>query len=230
MADFDNLKGGKSAPNILFNMIHAKKETTMYNLLALPLITMVAVSAGGFVNANMPFLLRDENYFNYQFSEVGDRTGKALFWAYLTSTAVCPFLGYVYDTLGRFWFMIPSMFALSFFMAILPYSAPHFPVLIAMRAFIAIIVNVISVNPLIIDYVKNKSRGLVVSFSSIGFVMGELVMIIMFSMTRSLKMPGQYAVPAVLLACLTTILIFMLREPKLKHWPQEPIETIAAEE
>lgn len=102
--------------------------------------------------------------------------------------------------------------------------------LIAFRACMAIIVNVISVNPLIIDYVKNKSRGLVVSFTSIGFVMGELMMIIMFSMTRSLKMPGQYAIPAVLLACLTTILIFMLREPKLKHKPEEPSVAMAAEE
>jgi len=113
-----------------------------------------------------------------------------LFWAYLASTVVTPFLGYVYDTLGRFWFMIPSMFTLSFIMALLPYSAPHFPILIVMRAWLAIIVNVIAVNPLIIDYVKNKSRGLVVSFSSIGFVLGELVMVLMFSITRSLPMPG----------------------------------------
>ena len=230
MNDLDMLKDRKGVQNIIWGMVHAKRETTVYNLLALPLITMIAVAAGGFVNANMPFLLRDESYFNYKFSEVGDRTGRALFWAYLASTIVTPFLGYVYDTLGRFWFMIPSMFLLSFFMAILPYTSPNFQMLIAFRACMAIIVNVISVNPLIIDYVKNKSRGLVVSFTSIGFVMGELMMIIMFSMTRSLKMPGQYAIPAVLLACLTTILIFMLREPKLKHKPEEPSAAMAAEE
>mmetsp|Transcript_17153 Transcript_17153/g.23131 ORF Transcript_17153/g.23131 Transcript_17153/m.23131 type:complete len:192 (+) Transcript_17153:106-681(+) len=191
MQDSETLKPHKA--NSIQNyicIIHAKKETTVWNLLALPLTSMIAVSAGGFVNANMPFLLRDENYFNFQFSEVGDRTGTALFWAYLASTLVTPFLGYVYDTVGRFWFMIPAMFAMSIFMAILPYTAPSFGALIVMRAAIAIVVNVISVNPLIIDYVKNKSRGLVVSLTSIGFVMGELVMIIMFSMTRSLGMAG----------------------------------------
>ena len=205
-------------------MVHAKRETTVWNLVALPLTSMIAVAAGGFVNANMPFLLRDEQYFNFQFSEVGDRTGTALFWAYLASTVVTPFLGYVYDTLGRFWFMIPSMFALSFFLAILPFTAPHFWLLIFIRAAIAIIVNVISVNPLIIDYVKNKSRGLVVSYMSIGFVLGELIMILMFSITRSVTMPWQYAVPAVLLAMMTSVLIFMIREPKIKQWtPPQPV-------
>lgn len=126
MNDMDLLKDRKGVQNIIWGLVHAKRETTVYNLLALPLITMIAVAAGGFVNANMPFLLRDESYFNYKFSEVGDRTGRALFWAYLASTIVTPFLGYVYDTVGRFWFMIPSMFLLSFFMAILPYTSPNF--------------------------------------------------------------------------------------------------------
>lgn len=203
-------------------MVHAKRETTVWNLIALPLTSMIAVCAGGYVNANMPFLLRDEEYFNFQFSEVGDRTGTALFWAYLASTVVTPFLGFVYDTVGRFWFMVPSMFAMSFFLAILPNTAPHMWLLITVRAAIAIIVNVISVNPLIIDYVKNKSRGLVVSYMALGFVFGELAMIVMFSITRGLPMQYQYAIPAVLLTMMTTILMFMIREPKIKHRPIEP--------
>jgi len=196
-------------------LLHAKRETTHWNILALPLTSMIAVSAGGYVNANMPFLLRDEEYFDFKFSEVGDRTGTALFWAYLASTIVTPFLGYIYDVVGRFWFMVPAMFSITFFVGILPYMSPNFTMLIIMRAAIAIIINIISVNPLIIDYVKNKSRGLMVSYMAIGFVLGELVMIVMFSITRKLAMPGQYAVPAILLAMMTTVTMFMIREPKI---------------
>lgn len=58
-------KLGKGSSSNIICMVHAKRETTVWNLVALPITAMVAVGAGGYINANMPYLLRDEKYFNF---------------------------------------------------------------------------------------------------------------------------------------------------------------------
>ena len=148
--------------------------------------------------------------------------GSVLFWSYLLSTIVTPLMGYVYDIVGRFWFMIPSCYILSLQLGIIPYSAPHFWLLCLFRSVMSCLCNVISVNPLIIDYVKSESRGLVMSFATLGLILGELTMVVMFSATRGMNMHGMYWVPAAAVAALSTVLIFLVREPKIKQQPITP--------
>ena len=55
------------------------------------------------------------------------------------------------------------------------------------------------------------------TFSAYGYVFGELLMIIMFDLTRPLTMEQQYLVPAIVVAAMSVSLIFMIREPKIKE-------------
>ena len=197
--------------------IKVKKETTIANLMGLLVTPLVAIAAGSYINAMMPYLLQDEAYFGIEFANVGSKAGEVIFWAYLLSTLVTPFMGYVYDILGRFWFIVPSCFFLSLMIAIVPLSSPHFWLLCAFRSIMSMLINVIHVNPLIIDYVKTESRGLVMSFASLGIVFGELVMVLMFSMTRGLEISAQYTYPAFIISSMALTLIFLVREPVIKE-------------
>ena len=47
--------------------LNVKKDTTMSNLIALLVIPALTISIGGYVNANMPYLLQDPFYFNVPF-------------------------------------------------------------------------------------------------------------------------------------------------------------------
>ena len=147
----------------------------------------VTVSAGAYINTMLPYLLTDPNYFDIPFSNVGSKSGETLFWAFGSSTLLTPTIGYAYDVIGRYWVIIPSLFAISFFVAILHCSAPHFWLLIIFRSIISFLVNVVNVSPLIIDYVKSSSRGFVMSLTSIGLVVGELLMVVLFGVTRKLS-------------------------------------------
>ena len=55
--------------------IRVKKETSTWNIIALLIVPIVAVSAGGYINFMMPYLLRDEDYFNIPFEKVGTAAG-----------------------------------------------------------------------------------------------------------------------------------------------------------
>ena len=182
-------------------------------MMAIFIAPMVSVVAGAYVNAMMPYLLQDEEYFAIPFDNVGSEAGQVLFWAYLISTLITPTIGYIYDMLGRFWFIIPSCFILCLFVAIIPFSAPHFWLLCVFRSVMSCLINAIHVNPLIIDYIKSKSRGLMMSFATLGLVLGELLMVLLFSVTRKLTMMQQYYIPAICITLVSVSLIWLVREP-----------------
>ena len=166
--------------------IKVKKETTVWNLMAIFIMPIISTAASAYVNVMMPYLLQDKNYFNLAFDSMGQQTGQILFFAFMCSTLVTPFFGYLYDIIGRFWFIIPSCFILSLQVAVIPYSSPHIWLLCICRATVSSINNLLQSNPLIMDYIKNESRGLVMSYATVGFVFGEFLMIILFEFTRKL--------------------------------------------
>ena len=158
------------------------------NLLALIVAPTIVTTTGAYLNVMMPYLLQDERYFGIKFENVGAVIGNLLFWSHCISTLITPLIGYLYDLLGRFWVIIPSCFILALGLGLIPFSAPHYWLLCVLRAVISCFVNVVMINPLIIDYVKTESRGLVMSYMSLGMVFGELFMVNLFAATRNLDM------------------------------------------
>ena len=149
---------------------------------------MLAVTVGAYTNLNMPYLLQDTDYFNIPFSDVGSTIGRILSISSLGSMFLTPFIGYAYDIFGRFWFLVPSIFLLTIQLIFLPYSAPNLWLLILFRAIMGCFMRIIFINPLILDYVKSESRGFGMGIVTYGFVFGELLMITIFEMTRSMTM------------------------------------------
>lgn len=168
--------------------MNVKKETTIWNLMALFVAPMVSISAGAYVNTQMPYLLQDPDYFNVPFDKVGSSVGSVLFAGSLTSTILTPFMGFLYDIIGRKLLIIPAMLGLAFQLSLIPYSAPHFWLLMVFRAVMSVLMRLVLVKPLVMDYIKSESRGVGVSIAGYGFIFGELIMISMFEATRKMSM------------------------------------------
>jgi len=194
-----------------------KRDTTFWNLMSLFVAPAISVTAGAFVNANMPYLLQDEGYFGIPFEEVGTKTGAIMASGSVISVCLTPLFGYGYDIIGRFWMIIPTFFLIAVQLAFIPYSAPHIWLLIIFRAILSLLMRLILVKPLLVDYVKSESRGFGMTLQAYGFVFGELIMIFLFDMTRKLEMKQQYLVPAIFVAFFSISLIFMIREPAIKE-------------
>ena len=132
-----------------------KKETTFWNIFSLFAIPATAVTAGAFLNANMPNLLTDPDYFDIPFEEVGTMTGSIVAAGSLISVTLTPMFGYGYDIVGRFWMIIPTSFAIAVMLALIPYSSPRIWLLIMFRAIMSVLMRLLLVKPLLIDYVKS---------------------------------------------------------------------------
>jgi len=187
---------------------------------------MVSISAGAYVNTQMPYLLQDPNYFDVPFEKVGSSVGSVLFAGSLSSTLLTPFMGYAYDIIGRKMIIIPAILALAVQLSLIPYSAPHFWLLMIFRSVMSILMRLVLVKPLVMDYIKSESRGVGVGLAGYGFIFGELIMISMFEATRKMSMTMQYWVPAVIIATMTLSLIFLIREPTIKQCKKMPDGTV----
>lgn len=93
--------------------------------------------------------------------------------------------GVSYDLLGRKWLILSASFIAVGFLILLPFTAPYFWLLIVVRIVISIMNRLVHVHPLIIDYFKSQSRGLAYSIMQSSAVLGQLLMITVFSSTRS---------------------------------------------
>lgn len=212
---------GNTEKKYIFGILSVKEETTVWNVLSLFIAPMLAVTCGAYTNMNMPYLLQDADYFDIPFERVGTTVGRILLISSLSSLFFTPIIGYAYDIIGRFWFLIPSLFLLIIQMALLPYSAPRLWNLTLFRAIMGCLMRIVFINPLVIDYVKNESRGLGMGIASYGFVFGELLMIVLYEVTRPLSMTEQYLVPAIVVGSLALPLIFLVREPTIKKSKSE---------
>lgn len=185
-------------------------------MLAIFLNMVLITATWAYVNAQMPFLLQDPDYFNLPFSKTGAAAGLVLFWGMFASVLLSPLFGTAYDVLGRKWIMITASFLAVASIVLLPLTAPLFWLLCLVRVVIAVSARFVHVNPLIIDYFKSESRGLAFALSEASGILGQMLMITLFWSTRGLTLFQQYWVPTIVLGILIVPLFFLIREPTLK--------------
>ena len=75
------------------------------------------------------------------------------------SVAITPIFGLLYDIIGRFPIIMFGLFGISVLVILLPFTAPNFWLLVTVRVMISVLMRMLLVKPLLIDYLKNGSRG-----------------------------------------------------------------------
>ena len=89
-----------------------KRETTYLNIFAIFFVQFIMTALGGYVNAQMPFLLESDSYFAIDRTLAGNRNSKLLIASDLAVCVILPFIGYMYDLIGRRKVLITSSFCL----------------------------------------------------------------------------------------------------------------------
>ena len=59
----------KDVKTIMF--IKVKKDTTVWNLMAIFITPIISTAASAYVNVMMPYLLQDKDYFGFSFDSMG---------------------------------------------------------------------------------------------------------------------------------------------------------------
>lgn len=103
-----------------------KKETTVWNLIAMPLIPFITCTINFYAMAFMPLLLANEDYFAIPKSELGKANAMTIIWTQILPLIMTPFMTFVYETIGRRIPVTYSMLSTNFFIWLMPKVAPNF--------------------------------------------------------------------------------------------------------
>lgn len=172
--ELKNFKEKSTKKSKLIFGMQVKKETTLQNVLAIPLIFCTTTAAGAYYNTQQVSLLTDPFYFNVDPAIVGTVEGRVLFYGALVSVIVSVFVGYTFDLFGRRRLIAISYALLVLLVWTLPYM-PSIQWLIVNRALASVAYQYLHSHPLIIDYIKSPSRGKATSFQAVGSGLGEFI-------------------------------------------------------
>ena len=151
-----------------------KRETTIWNLIAMPMLPFITCTINFYATAFMPLLLASEDYFAIPPSELGRATAVVIIWSQMLPLVLTPFLAYVYEIIGR---RIPVTYALlstNVLIWLMPKVAPNFTLLCGLRAVIGLNNTLIIGAPLISDYVKQESRGRAVAINTLAIGISQV--------------------------------------------------------
>lgn len=109
---------------------------TYWNIIAIPLVPMVAMILSTYLNAQVIFLLASGLY-NIQFDRIGEISGLLIFVSLPGAIIGTAFIGYVYDIMGRKFTLFTSFLIGSILICAVPWTAPNvLPWLLVIRLLI----------------------------------------------------------------------------------------------
>lgn len=194
-----------------------KKETTRWNLIAMPLLPFITCTINFYSSAFIPLLLASDDYFGIDKNDLGKATSKVIVWSQILPIMATPFMTYVYELVGR---RIPIAFVLlstNIIIFIMPKVAPNFFALCALRAIVGLNNTMIMAAPLISDYVKKESRGMAVTVNTLAIGLSQVFATqFLIPFTKNMTYGESFGVSSLMMLILTVPAIFMIREPSTK--------------
>ena len=119
--------------------IEVKDGVTISNILAIGLVFCASGLATFFFNASVVYLLRDPLYFDITSSaQLNQVNSDVIFYSLLVSMCMSPFLGQLWDIVGRKAVILVNVAILALVMVGTPFTSPHFWLLTTMRMFMTV--------------------------------------------------------------------------------------------
>lgn len=159
-------------------------------------------------------MLEDKSMFAMKPEEIGEVTSDLTIYSLPFSMVTTFFVSYAYELIGRKWTIFISFLTTAIVFFLIPYTAPNYSMLIAVRCAIGVTMSAPLSNPLIPDYIKRSSRGKAVALNGIGFVFGEVMsMGVLFNLTKTLSYFQAFAITATLIFMFSLYFLIAVKDP-----------------
>ena len=162
--------------------VKVKSQYGIGQWMTIPLLSLSITIVGVYMNAQLAFMLADENMFNIAEDRIGRATSELLYYTVPFSLLSSTIASYAYEILGRNLVLTVSYLLTGVVYVWMPYTAPNYTWLIVSRCCIAFTFAPPISHPLVNDYIVKKYRGRAASLNGMGVIIGEL-----FSMGVLLK-------------------------------------------
>ena len=196
--------------------IELKKEFGILQFVAIPLVSACTMMVGVYMNAQLAYMLEDPLMFQIGADEIGTVTSDLTIYSIPFQMVTTFFVSYLFELWGRKKTLFFSYFLTALVYFLIPYSAPHFYMLVILRCLIGVTMSAPIAHPLIADYVKRRSRGKAIALAGVGIVTGEVFsMGVLFNLTKSMDYFQAFSIASSLIFAFAFFFLFAIKDPNL---------------
>ena len=174
---------------------------------------------GGYVNVQIVYLLRDEEMFAVSADYQGRVTSRILLLATMVGLIWTFIAGFIYDLCQRRFPMFIAVLLAALFLMLCPRTSPSEALLILVRCGLQMCLGQLSCAPLILDYIKQESRGKGSALTNLGLLIGEtFAMSVLFGISRieGVSQQEAFSYSAAIIAVLSFPLLGIIRNVEIK--------------
>ena len=152
--------------------------------------------------------------FDVEESHIGVISSQLSMWSFPFAMVGVFCAGYVYDIIGRKWTLFASFTMASFFIFLIPHTAPYLGLLFLVRILFQICLTGPVSSPLLADYIHKDALGKASALIGMGFVIGEVIaMGVLFKITGGMSHNGAFLLVAVVGVGVASVFLFIVKEP-----------------
>ncbi|CDW72202.1 major facilitator superfamily mfs_1 [Stylonychia lemnae] len=197
--------------------IELKKDYTITNLFAIPIIYIPVTITIFFFTGQIIFLLKDPEYYNVSDQDISQVSNNLTQFSMPFQIIGVILMGYIYDLFGRRYSIFINLFlqALCFF--IIPLGAPNVNPMVQIARTTQLVTNACTVvHPLINDYVLKKSRGMANALQVVGQCVGDIIIVVILKFLQDIEIGKQFMVTGIIIIVFSFLVLFMIQEPDMK--------------
>jgi MFS family permease len=172
---------------------------------------------GVYMNTQLTYMLEDKDMFNIEQDQIGRVASRLTIYSLPFSIAMTFCSSYIFEILGRKKTIFFSFFFTAIVLAIFPYTAPNYNLLILIRIAIGVTMSGLLAHPLIADYIQKKTRGKGIALSGLGIILGEvLAMGVLFNYTKDMTYEKAFFVASLMTFGFAFFHLVAVKDPDMK--------------
>lgn len=172
---------------------------------------------GVYMNTQLTYMLEDKDMFNIEQDQIGRVASRLTIYSLPFSIAMTFCSSYIFEILGRKKTIFFSFFFTAIVLAIFPYTAPNYNLLILIRIAIGVTMSGLLAHPLIADYIQKKTRGKGIALSGLGIILGEvLAMGVLFNYTKEMTYEKAFFVASLMTFGFAFFHLVAVKDPDMK--------------
>ena len=199
-----------------------KKDTTIWNLIAMAAFPGLIAGNVSFLNALLPLILQSEDFYAIDKSELGQKTAESYQYGQLALIMCIPFIAIFVDLNSRIVTSSFGMILCALLTWAIPHISPNYPALCFARAIITICLCLVDAIPFVSEYVKKESRGLACCMGALSVGIFQIInFTICIPYSKTVSYYECFSTVAISVLILTVCLLLMIRNKKQSKFEED---------
>ena len=169
------------------------------------------------MNVQMIYMLIDPNYFNVPEAHIGRTVSNITVVSYIVGLLYAPVAGRLYDILARKKTLFISGILGAVCVFIAPFTSPYIILMVILRVLVQMTITQMMCHPLLMDYIKEESRGRASALQNLGTLLGEIFcMACLFQISKHIELKLGFIIGSAIIGAMACVMLCIVKDTVIK--------------